>query len=113
MNTNGTLKYWVNPNPDNSGLNDKGDPINIGDDSTIDWSEPIFCLFKVNTRDTVGYMIDGNKFQTARYIIHIEADSFKEDATIQLSDNLDRDLGIFKVRDLQRSKTCNRIKILV
>lgn len=113
MHTNGTLKYWVNPNPENDGLDDKGNPINLGESPDVEWSEPIPCLTKVNKRDNVGYIGEDSKFQTARYIVHIETDSFDDNATIQLTDDLDRDLGRFKVRDIQHSDLCNRIQLMI
>lgn len=113
MHTNGTLKYWINPNPDNDGLDEKGNPINLAKDENIVWSETIPCLIKVNRRDTVGYIGENAKFEVARYIIHIEADSFEENATIQLTDEMERDLGTFKVRDVQRSRVCNRIQLMI
>lgn len=113
MHTNGTLIYSISPILGNGGLDGNGDPIDVGGNEDTQWSEPINCLIKVNKRDNIGYMADDNKFQTARYIIHIEEDHFEENATIKLSDDLNRDLGSFKVRDLQRSRVCNRIQFLV
>lgn len=75
-----------------------------------EWSTPIPCAIKTNTRNNKGVYRDG-KFEIATYEILIEAAEI-EAKRVKLDMN-GKSIGEFVVQDIQELLSVGRVKILV
>lgn len=75
-----------------------------------EWSTPIPCAIKTNTRNNKGIYRDG-KFEIATYEVLIEAAEI-EAKRVKLEMN-GKGIGEFVVQDIQELLSVGRVKILV
>lgn len=106
MRTNGFLYIQRTPEGEVE-VDDNGIPIIS---ANPEWSTPIPCAIKTNTRNNKGVYRDG-KFEIATYEILIEAAEI-EAKRVRLEMN-GKGIGEFVVQDIQELLSVGRVKILV
>lgn len=106
MRTNGFLYIQRTPEGEVE-VDDNGIPIIS---ANPEWSTPIPCAIKTNTRNNKGVYRDG-KFEIATYEILIEAAEI-EAKRVTLDMN-GKSIGEFVVQDIQELLSVGRVKILV
>lgn len=105
MRTNGTLTYRTGAAAGQ--FDDDGQPI-VAESA---WSEPVRCFIKTNTHDNKGVSVSGTFTHEAYEVLIERIPGGIDTDTVRLIRG-DRELGEFKVHDIQEV-SLDRIKIIV
>lgn len=105
MMTNGFLQYEIISK--GSDFDKYGEPVT---GASVEWSEPIPCSIKTNSDNRKGKYEDG-EFRVASFTILIEEQDFNTNR-VRL-ERSGRELGEYRVQNIEDLPTMGRIKITV